>query len=355
MDMVNDWHMDHSSRFHGLKSPWWTFNHRFKDKLANWFEAFSQDTHLFGPMKQYPSIRVWSYLDRLLIHLIHRTIQPTFKHVIHKYCYHLKGPSIIRPLSVNITNRLDQYHYFYRLDIKSYYASIDHTLLTAQIRSNYDDPRMVDYLCSIITAGVDIDGAVHLPKKGIPLGSSLSPFFGALYLRDLDHAMNRPNVFYARYMDDVLILFKSKCSYCRARKAIARILKSLKLTLSARKTTHGSLHKKGFHFLGIDYRLTRIKRSIQTQVKLNARTLRRAHDKALAHQHADAPATTQRYLRHWATWWSCSHELNKVNHLNSWAQRYPDLGWLAKGVLLGRERLKTRTRILAFLSRTLQH
>ena len=355
MDAAIAWHRRHSVLHHGFKSPWWVFNHDFKHKLAYWLDAFAQGTHRFGSMKQYPFMRVWSHLDRLLMHLMHRTLQPTFKHVIHKHCHHLQGPSIIKPLSIQVTHCLDQYHYFYRLDIKSYYASIDHALLCDQIRAHYDDPHMVDDLCSIITVGVDMDGMVHRPKKGIPLGSTFSPFFGALYLRDLDHAMDRPNVFYARYMDDVLILFKSKRSDQKARKAVARILKSLKLSRSARKTSHGSLHKKGFHFLGIDDRLTRIKRSIQTQVKLNARTLRRAHDRALAPPHADAPATTQRYLRRWATWWSFSHELNRVSHLKVWAQKYPDLGWLAEGVLLGHERLKRRTRMLAYLSQTFQH
>jgi hypothetical protein len=50
-----------------------------------------------------------------------------------------------------------------------------------------------------------------LSKHGIPIHSSLSPFFSALYLTNLDRALeSRRKIFYRRYMDDIIILVENK-------------------------------------------------------------------------------------------------------------------------------------------------
>ena len=91
-----------------------------------------------------------------------------------------------------------------RLDIKGYYASIQHDILFKQIKNTFDDPRLVHYFDQIIHHTVYDAGNYRTPTQGIPMRSSLSPFLGALYLKPLDEAFsNRDNVFYVRYMDDI--------------------------------------------------------------------------------------------------------------------------------------------------------
>jgi hypothetical protein len=63
----------------------------------------------------------------------------------------------------------------------------------------------------IITIGINCRGEIILPKKGIPLRSSLSPFFGALDLSRLDRIFgNCRGVFYRRFMDDIIVLIDSR-------------------------------------------------------------------------------------------------------------------------------------------------
>ena len=103
-------------------------------------------------------------------------------HVISARCLHLAGPSVIGKTTREIKAALStgQFHYFCRMDIKGYYASINHGILIDQLHQHYDDPVLLKYLEAIITTGVDVGGQVILPKQGLPLRSSLSPFFGAL-------------------------------------------------------------------------------------------------------------------------------------------------------------------------------
>ena len=338
------------------KSRWWAFAHAFGTSAQKWILDLKSGNHQFGPLKQITfgseSVRIWSYLDRLMVHLLHQTIKPTFKHIISDRCTHLKGPSVIKGITQELTDacRSGEYHYFCRMDIKSYYASIDHKILLAQIKDNYDDPIVLKYLEDIITTGIDVNGNVILPQKGIPLRSSLSPFFGALYLDKLDRAFEKNNsMFYYRYMDDIIVLAKTERAYRKARKKVFRTLKDLKFRLSDRKTSMGSLvNKKGFHYLGVDYTFTRRRWNPlaalwgrfknQVLVGVHPRTCRRAAGKVKTlRKHAVNPATIQRYLGRWAAWWYFSDDMSVKNNLTAWVHLAehddPPNRWLGSGLI----------------------
>jgi hypothetical protein len=43
-------------------------------------------------------------------------------------------------------------------------------------------------------------------KQGISLGCPLSPLMGALYLKQLDDSMEKTGLFYARFMNDWVVI-----------------------------------------------------------------------------------------------------------------------------------------------------
>ena len=110
--------------------------------------------------------------------ILYQIIKPTFNHIVSPACHHLKGPGVIKTVTHQITDAMavDRYRYFIRTDIKSYYASINHTLLQNTIRSHFDDERVVRYLCDTMDAPIDRGGWYEHPKKGISIRSSLSGF-----------------------------------------------------------------------------------------------------------------------------------------------------------------------------------
>ncbi len=189
----------------------WSFIYQWPTHAQSWVNAIAQGQHQMSPRIRYrfknnnEVVEVWSYEDRLLVHLLLTIIKPTFKHVISPRCVHLQGPSCITTVTAKIQTALtrQQYGYVIRSDIKSYYASIQHKILLEQLKTTDDDPILLSYCDAIITAGVEQEGEILLPTQGIPLRSSLSPFFGALYLKALDDAFAKcPGIFYLRYMDD---------------------------------------------------------------------------------------------------------------------------------------------------------
>ncbi len=53
------------------------------------------------------------------------------------------------------------------------------------------------------------DGIYRDVKRGISLGYPLSPLMGALYLKQLDDRMEETGLFYARFMDDWVVITPS--------------------------------------------------------------------------------------------------------------------------------------------------
>jgi len=328
------------------RSEWWLFIPEWDRLIDRWLDDFKAGRHRFSPIRKYRLQKgigwAWQYLDRLVIHWILTIIRPTFKHIISPLCLHLAGPSSIKGATTRIKAALNsgRYNYCLRIDIRSYYASINHRLLINQLTKNFDDPIIGQYLADIVTIGVDRDGQVFLPTQGIPTQSALSPFFGALYLSALDQAFTkRKGVFYLRFMDDIIILIETRRQYAKARKRLFAILKELRLQVSPRKTRMGGI-QKGFHFLGVKFEVTRIpqKKNQVAVVSVHARTPHRALDKVVSlSSYAVHPAIIQRYLVRWAAWWHQTVGVSKQDLIFLWicctAKGFPDYIWIGRGLL----------------------
>ena len=134
-----------------------------------------------------------------------------------------------------------------RLDIKSYYASINHAILIGLLTKYYQDKNLLRLLTSIITVLIITKRGFTNPHTGISIRSPLATFFSAIYLMPLDDIFSSMDVCYIRYQDDIVILFKSKSQFRRGKQKLYKILNMLGLTLSRRKSYSGVI--KDFHFL----------------------------------------------------------------------------------------------------------
>lgn len=251
-------------RFVADKSPFWPFSYEWPTKMSEWVSQFIDGTYRFQPMRTSvmpdETLTMWSYRDRLFVRALLFLIKPVFQHIISPRCSHLAGPSAVKSTLSLVQKALQsgEFKYFIRTDIKSYYASIDQHILLKQVKSHFQDNRVLNYLEQIITVTLDQEGVIRTPQQGIQRRSSLSPFFSALYLTDVDKAFeNRAGIYYLRFADDILVLAKTRRQLSRAKRRLYDILAALKLKVSPHKTKQGDLSKGGFHFLGIQFEMNR--------------------------------------------------------------------------------------------------
>lgn len=104
------------------------------------------------------------------------------------------------------------------------------------------------------------------------MGSSLSPLLGVFYLRGLDMRLDIPGVFYARYMDDILIMAKSRWRLRHAIKILHDEFELLGLGKHPQKTSIGRV-AKGFEFLGYHYSLDGLRLAGKTRDKFISKDL----------------------------------------------------------------------------------
>ena len=281
------------------RHAFWHFHWYWKKHKQTMVEKIINGRHgfqpLIGSMGKFTFEPRHRFEDRLALRVIWLMIKPTVQHLISKYCLHTLGPNGVHKARTWLGNVLDthQYNYVLRLDIKSYYASINHSILYEQLETHFQDPRLLAYFKDIVFYEVDKFGYTFKAKKGIPRQSSLSNFFAAMYLTPLDKCFeNRAGYFYLRYNDDIIIMCKTKRQFAKAKRDMYRVLDSLKLTLSKEKSFMGAIHK-GFHFLGQQYDFVipdvphpdaQTQDAYQPTVKvtLHRRTYHRAIDKILS-------------------------------------------------------------------------
>ena len=158
-------------------------------------------------------------------------------------------------------------------------------------------------------------------ERGIPKGASLSPLLGAFYLLDLDRKMARLDVTYMRYMDDILILAKTRWKLKKAIKALNHTFDELKLEKHPEKTVIGRI-EKGFDFLGYHISPEGLSLAKKTVENFTARAPR------LSEQEPEGGVSSHQlglYVRRWCRWVHAgfSYERSELDYQGCWHGRTP--------------------------------
>lgn len=135
-------------------------------------------------------------------------------------------------------------------DLPSLQADLPRRLYPLDGRTlNMYEQKMRDLLWNMVHRLVYKRGHYVPVRRGIPMGCSLSPMLGALYLRKLDERIEALGLTYARYMDDWVILSPKRWKLRRAIKVVNETLAELRLGKATCKTFIGRI-ERGFTFLG---------------------------------------------------------------------------------------------------------
>ncbi|QDU10182.1 reverse transcriptase/maturase family protein [Gimesia aquarii] len=164
-------------------------------------------------------------------------------------CYHLAGHGGAKRAVRDVAVQVKSSSFVFRTDVKSYYASIDHEILFAQLKKHVSDPRLLDILWQYMKRTIYDGGLYEDVAVGIPLGCPLSPLMAALYLKPIDDAMAETGLFYARFMDDWVELAPTRWKLRAVIRTVNQILAKLKVDQHPDKTFIGRI-SRGFDFLG---------------------------------------------------------------------------------------------------------
>lgn len=142
--------------------------------------------------------------------------------------------------------------YFCKIDIKNYFGSIDHDVLKDAVNKRVENKWAREYVFTLI----DSFDSVVKNGVGIGLGSQISQLLALTMLDDLDHYIKEVlNVkYYIRYMDDFILICKTKNHAKECMSSVINELNKLKLTNSPKKSFISPIFET-INFLGFRYKL----------------------------------------------------------------------------------------------------
>jgi len=220
-----------------------------------------------------------AFRDRVLQHSLVSVIEPLFekKFIYDSYaCRKGKGTHFgakrIKKflMAARCINGKEKEIYVLQCDINKFFQSISWSILLSIISKTINCRQTVNLIEKIITThvqtlgkdqgqlsifsftGFDNEAVSVTERRGLPIGNLTSQLFANIYLNELDHFAKEVlrERWYARYMDDFLIIHPDKNHLLEAREKIKTYLKkALNLRLHSKKLTIKNV-REGVPFVG---------------------------------------------------------------------------------------------------------
>lgn len=159
----------------------------------------------------------WAILQVIEPYLIKHLISDTFSAIPDRGIH--KGLSRVKKA---VQHDVPNCQYCLKIDARYYYQSVNHDILKQKYRKMFKDNDLLwildEIIDSINTAEDEDLVSIYLldedidPNTGIPIGNYLSQYSGNYYFSDFDHWMKEVKhvKYYFRYMDDIVILARTK-------------------------------------------------------------------------------------------------------------------------------------------------
>lgn len=254
----------------------WYLRFHWKEQKQALLAQLNSDEFYFQPLQRITkangeAIHLWTSIDSLVLKVMATELSKVLP--CSKRCTHLKGHGGAKQTVNAIYQQLPTHSFVFRTDVKSYYESINHHILLDKLAIFVKDKQVLNLLTQYLRRSVDIGGNFVDIKQGISSGCPLSPLISSFYLVGLDKAMEGKSVFYRRYMDDIIVLAKSRWQLRRAIRCVNHYFTKLALKQHPDKTFIGNT-AKGFDFLGYEFSNRGISPSTRTWENFRCRLSR---------------------------------------------------------------------------------
>jgi retron-type reverse transcriptase len=259
------------------------FKHSLEDNLFAIIQDLNEGAYKPIPLRQFyvrePKVRLISapaFRDRIVHHSLVQIIEPLFErrfvndtfacrvgrgtHAAIRHIFHC----------VQLAKRQWGRYYVLKCDVTKFFPSINHTILKQIVRRTIRDRRVLSLLDTII----DFYSTEGTEGVGIPIGTLTSQLLANVTLDPLDHHIKELGIkYYARYMDDFVIIHRNKSFLHKVWRDIEQFLgEKLSLKLNQKTTIYPGRH--GIDFCGYRIWATHIKPRKST-IKRAKRRLRK--------------------------------------------------------------------------------
>jgi len=235
------------------------FESNLKENILQLYHELKEEIYQPKPLKTFilrdPKTRKISksaFRDRIVHHAIYQIIEPIFDKTFIDGCCanrvakgNLYAINLFEKYKRRISKNNTSECFVLKADIKHYFFEVNQNKLIGILRRKIKDEKTINLINKILK---------NYPnkEKGMPLGNLTSQFFANVYLNELDRFVKHKlkAKYYIRYVDDFVILHKSKIPLEIWKAKIDNFLRQeLKLELHKDKSRIISL-SRGIDFVG---------------------------------------------------------------------------------------------------------
>ncbi|EPM7912072.1 reverse transcriptase domain-containing protein, partial [Vibrio alginolyticus] len=186
-----------------------------------------------------------------------------------------------------------------KIDIKDFYPTVNHQSLLDQLAKLGAEREAIKLVHAAISTGFHKNQSNII---GVPQGLSISNALAEIYMIEIDKKLNNPDIFYKRYVDDVLIFCKEKDAP-KIHKDFVQEATKLGLNVheleqNSDKTTITPIDQE-FSYLGYVYNPTRHKGEVLVSVRETSRKRFQDSVAALFTSYANAGKHRSKALLFW--------------------------------------------------------
>jgi RNA-directed DNA polymerase len=242
------------------------------------------------------------FRERILHHALMNRVGPVLDRALVDDSYACRLGKGTLAAVARAQEHLGRFPWYAKMDVRAYFASVDHALLKQRLRRRFKGEETLDLLDRILAAHEDG------PGKGLPIGALTSQCFANFYLDPLDRFLleGRRVPGYIRYMDDFVFWTGAREETKRIAREVGDFLAD-HLALAVKEPYQINQSRRGVTVCGFRIlphsirpawrrrrRYLDVRRRSEAEYlsgRIDAEQLQRAHDAALAiTAHGDARA-----------------------------------------------------------------
>ncbi|MDU3300095.1 MAG: reverse transcriptase domain-containing protein [Enterobacter ludwigii] len=223
---------------------------------------------------------------------------------VHPLCEHHQGHGGGR-LSVQRMHhslRTRQWGYVCRTDIRGFYGHIRRVPLMQALRRYVKDPLLLNLVNQYLHYSVEDGGEFYTPAKGICRGCALSPLLAGFCLWSMDTYFEaQRDIRYVRYMDDIVILARTRWRLRRAVRSLNVFFASGGYEQHPDKTFIGRTDR-GFDWMGIQFTGTGATGVAPRALANHRERCRRLYEQAAWRGRTWLRQRLSAYVKRWTIW-----------------------------------------------------
>ena len=210
-------------------------------------------------------------VDRLVQQAINQVLTPIYENQFSKTSYGFRPRRGCHDALRGAQRIINEgYIYVVDLDLERFFDTVSHSKLIEILSRTIKDGRVVSLIHKYLRSGVRNKGLFEASDEGTPQGGPLSPLLSNIMLNELDKELERRDLPFVRYADDLMIFCKSKRAAMRVKESITRFIENT-LYLKVNKEKTIASYVRGVRYLGYSFYVMKGKRQLTVHPKFEAK------------------------------------------------------------------------------------